>query len=57
MVQVVATFVLWGVAVRGDGQWATLTHRLSVQHLRPGLYSGIKGGYDTFWKVPSYGNP
>jgi hypothetical protein len=28
-----------------------------LEHLRPGMYSGIKGGYDTFWKVPNYGNP
>ena len=28
-----------------------------TEHLRPGLYAGIKGGYDAFWRVPNFGNP
>mmetsp|Transcript_1088 Transcript_1088/g.2517 ORF Transcript_1088/g.2517 Transcript_1088/m.2517 type:complete len:91 (+) Transcript_1088:83-355(+) len=28
-----------------------------LEHLRPGMYSGVKGGYDSYWKVPSWGNP
>lgn len=35
-----------------------LLHSMSeLEHLRPGMYSGMKGGYDSFWKVPNWGNP
>mmetsp|Transcript_36563 Transcript_36563/g.93385 ORF Transcript_36563/g.93385 Transcript_36563/m.93385 type:complete len:90 (+) Transcript_36563:35-304(+) len=39
------------------GLFAHDTTITRMEHLRPGMYSGIKGGYDAYWKVPSYGNP
>lgn len=41
----------------GWGLTLLLASVTRMEHLRPGMYSGVKGGYDNYWKVPSYGNP
>mmetsp|Transcript_23729 Transcript_23729/g.56718 ORF Transcript_23729/g.56718 Transcript_23729/m.56718 type:complete len:84 (+) Transcript_23729:8-259(+) len=40
-----------------QGLWAPANSITRLEHLRPGMYSGIKGGYDSFWKTPNFGNP
>eukprot|EP00290_Baffinella_frigidus_P011865 CAMPEP_0180147900 /NCGR_PEP_ID=MMETSP0986-20121125/19612_1 /TAXON_ID=697907 /ORGANISM="non described non described, Strain CCMP2293" /LENGTH=87 /DNA_ID=CAMNT_0022093699 /DNA_START=58 /DNA_END=321 /DNA_ORIENTATION=- len=40
-----------------SGMYAKDTAVSRCEHLRPGMYAGVKGGYDNFWKVPNYGNP
>eukprot|EP00292_Cryptomonas_paramecium_P032038 CAMPEP_0113662092 /NCGR_PEP_ID=MMETSP0038_2-20120614/369_1 /TAXON_ID=2898 /ORGANISM="Cryptomonas paramecium" /LENGTH=77 /DNA_ID=CAMNT_0000576919 /DNA_START=50 /DNA_END=283 /DNA_ORIENTATION=+ /assembly_acc=CAM_ASM_000170 len=40
-----------------EGIWSPDNSISRMEHIRPGLYAGIKGGYDAYWRVPSYGNP
>ncbi|EKX43122.1 hypothetical protein GUITHDRAFT_110851 [Guillardia theta CCMP2712] len=40
-----------------SGMYSRPNAMSELEHLRPGMYSGMKGGYDSFWKVPNWGNP
>lgn len=40
-----------------EGMYGKDTAITRCEHLRPGMYAGTKGGFDSFWKVPNYGNP